>query len=262
MPTFDRPDGTLVYDIAGEGPPLLLLCGLGGSRRYWDNLLPALTARFTVVAMDHMGCGETVSRRTEHTVPALADDVTALLDHLGIEAAHFIGHSTGAATGLVLGAVAPERIKRMVLFAGWPGRDPFFDLCFTVRRRQLVDSGVAAYHGATPLFLYPPRFVAEHSQTVQAVVDGLIAASPPTETMLARIDMLLAFDRRAELADIETAPLILCARDDQLTPLHCSEALAAGIPDARLAVMHWGGHAASQTAPEAFLSLVLDELSH
>ncbi len=162
----------------------------------------------------------------------------------------------------MLGETAPERLQRLVLFAGWPGFDPFFDLCFRVRRQQLVDLGVEPYHRSTPLFLYPPRWIAEDTARVERVVDGLLAASPPMETILARIDMLLAFDRRDRLAAIKREPLIICAKDDQLTPLHCSEALAAGIPGARLGVIEWGGHAASQTAPDAFLGLVLDELAH
>ncbi|RAI00667.1 pyrimidine utilization protein D [Acuticoccus sediminis] len=260
MATLERPDGTLVYDVAGEGPPLFLVSGLGGSRRYWDNLLPALTAEFTVVTHDHMGTGETISRRTAHTVEALAEDVVALMDHLKIDAAHVLGHSTGAAVGQVLGETAPERLRRLILFAGWPGPDPVFDMCFEMRRHMLADSGMEPYQRSTPIFLYPPRWIAENIEMCRAVVDGLIALSPPVETMLARIDMIVRFDRRDRLALTGGEPLIVCARDDILTPPHCSEAMAAGIPGARLALLEWGGHAVSQTDPAAFLDVILPEL--
>ncbi len=261
MPTLDRPDGTLVYDVAGSGPPLMLVTGLGGSRHYWANLLPALTARFTVVTHDHMGTGDTTSRRAHHTVEALAADVLALMDHLGFATADLIGHSTGAAVGQILGADAPHRLGRMVLFAGWAGPDPHFDLCFQVRKELLLAAGPAAYHRASPLFLYPPRWIAEDKTRLDALIATMIATSPPAQTMAARIDMLLAFDRRAQLPQIQVPTLVLVADDDQLTPLHLSQEMAAAIPGARLARLAWGAHAASQTDPDAFLAAALDMLA-
>ena len=118
MATLERPDGTLVYDVVGEGPPLLLVTGLGGAREYWSNVVPELAKRFMVITHDHMGTGQTNSRRTRHAVDALAADVLALMDHLGIEKARLIGHSTGAAVGQIIGQDAPGRLDALVLYAG------------------------------------------------------------------------------------------------------------------------------------------------
>jgi aminoacrylate hydrolase len=254
MPTLDRPDGTLVYDVAGSGPPLFLVTGLGGSRGYWANILPQLAEQFTVVTHDHMGTGQTVSRRTVHRVEALAADVVALMDHLGIAKAHLVGHSTGAAVGQILAQDMPERLDKVVLYAGWAGPDPFFDLCFVTRKTLLTSSGIEAYHRASPLFLYPPRWIAEDSERLKSLIAMFVATSPPAAVMAARVDMLLAFDRRARMGEIAVPTLVLCAEDDFLTPMHCSEELAAGIQGAQLTRLSFGGHAVSQTSPAAFLA--------
>lgn len=261
MLTLERPDGTLVYDVAGSGPPLFLVTGLGGSRHYWSNLLPTLTARFTVVTHDHMGTGDTLSRRSHHTVEALAADVVALMDHLGLAKAHLVGHSTGAAVGQIIGAEAPQRLGALVLYAGWAGPDPHFNLCFKVRKELLLAAGPEAYHRATPLFLYPPSWIGADQGRLDALIAGMIATSPPAETMAARVDMLLAFDRRRQLGRIKARTLVLCADDDQLTPLHLSQEMADAIPGARLACLPWGAHCASQTAPDAFLEALLPALA-
>lgn len=261
MDTLPRPDGTLVYEVAGAGPPLLLVTGLGGSRHYWASVRDRLTPHFTVVTHDHMGTGDTVSRRSSHTVEALAADVVALMDHLAIPKAHLVGHSTGAAVGQILGAEAPERLDGLVLYAGWAGPDPYFDQCFKVRKELLLGAGTAAYHRATPLFLYPPDWIAADAARLEALVGGMIASSPPSETMAGRVDMLLNFDRRAWLPSVRARTLVLCASDDTLTPPHLSREMAQAIPGAELALVPWGGHALSQTAPDAFLSHVMAALT-
>lgn len=252
MATLERPDGTLVYEVTGNGPPLLLVTGLGGSRGYWANIVPHLAERFTVVTHDHMGTGETVSRRTHHSVEALAADALALMDHLGIEKARLIGHSTGASVGQIIAQEAPARLEALVLYAGWAGPDPFFQLCFETRKKLLLD-GAGAYHAAAPLFLYPPRWISQDKARLEALIALFTRTSPPVETLAARVDMLLAFDRRARMGEIAVPTLVLCAKDDHLTPMHLSEELAGAIPGARLARLAWGGHAVSQTDAAAFL---------
>ena len=263
MPKFlQRPDGNLAYDVVGDGPPLFLLTGLGGSRGYWANLVTMLAREFTLVLHDHMCTGQSEGQRSEHTVVALANDVLALMDHLGIEKAHFLGHSTGAAIGQILAEDDPGRVLKLVLYAGWAGPDPYFALCFEARKALVQGSGIVAYQRAAPFFLYPPSWISEDARRLDALLAGLIATSPPADVLAARIDMLLSFDRRSRMLDIGAPTLVLCAEDDQLTPMHLSEELAAGIRHAKLSRLSWGGHAASQTCPTNFLKALLEFLQH
>jgi len=263
MPKFlQRPDGNLAYDVVGDGPPLFLLTGLGGSRGYWANLVTMLAREFTLVLHDHMCTGQSEGQRSEHTVVALANDVLALMDHLGIEKAYFLGHSTGAAIGQIIAEDDPGRVLKLVLYAGWAGPDPYFALCFEARKALVQGSGIVAYQRAAPFFLYPPSWISEDARRLDALLAGLIATSPPADVLAARIDMLLSFDRRSRMLDIGAPTLVLCAEDDQLTPMHLSEELAAGIRHAKLSRLSWGGHAASQTCPTNFLKALLEFLQH
>jgi aminoacrylate hydrolase len=257
---LQRPDGRLAYEVAGHGPPLFLVTGLGGSRRYWANLVPALSREFTVITHDHMCIGDSHGSRSDHTVKALADDIIALMDHLGIRQAHLLGHSTGAAAGQVLAQDHPQRLLKLVLSAGWAGPDPYFKLCFEARKALLEGSGVVAYQRAGAFFLYPPSWISEDSRRLESLLAGFVATTPAAEVLAARVDMIVAFDRRSRQHEIVAPTLVVCAKDDQLTPMHLSEELAAGIPHARLARLSWGGHAASQTSPEEFLNVVVEVL--
>jgi len=79
-----------------------------------------------------------------------------------------------------------------------------------------------------------------------------VAMLAPVEVMTSRIKAVQAFDRRDQLARINTPTLVICARDDNQTPYYFSKALAAGIPDADLATLDYGGHACSRTVPDEF----------
>jgi aminoacrylate hydrolase len=253
MQFLDRPDGKLAYEVVGQGPPLLLVTGLGGSRHYWANIIPALSRDFTIITHDHMCIGDSHGSRVNHTVEALTDDVVALMDHLEIGQANFLGHSTGAAIGQILAQDHPQRLLKLVLSAGWAGPDPFFGLCFKIRKALLLGSGAEAYHQATAMFLYPPSWISEDAARLEALTARFVATTPTVEVLATRIDMIVAFDRRPRQRDIAAPTLVVCAKDDALTPLHLSKELAINIPRAKLVVLPWGGHASSQTSPEEFL---------
>ena len=84
-----------------------------------------------------------------------------------------------------------------------------------------------------------------------------IPAFPPAEIVASRIDAIVAFDRTADLAKIKTPTLVICAKDDILTPPYFSRELARAIPGAELVELERGGHCASETSTKAFNDAVL-----
>jgi aminoacrylate hydrolase len=77
------------------------------------------------------------------------------------------------------------------------------------------------------------------------------------EVVASRIDAIVAFDRTADLPRIKTPTLVLCAKDDLVTPAYFSEELAQKIPGAQLVVLPKGGHCCSETMAEQFNAAVL-----
>ncbi len=106
------------YRRAGEGPALVLIHGLVGSARNWEQNVEFLAQDATVYALDLANMGE--SERVaglDAGLEATADRVAAFMDALGIEAADVAGHSHGGAVVMMLAARHPERVRRLVLFA-------------------------------------------------------------------------------------------------------------------------------------------------
>jgi aminoacrylate hydrolase len=254
-------DFELYYEAHGTGEPLLLVSGLGGVASYWNPNLPALSARYRAIVHDHRGTGQSTHSKIPYSVDQMTDDLVRLMDHLEIERAHLVGHSTGGAIGQTMALRHPQRLKRMVLFATWPKADYFFRKLFSVRRDLLTKLGKEAYVRAGTLFLYPPWFIQANEKMLEERERLAIQHFPPVEVVASRIDGIVRFDVAAELGRIRTPTLVLCAKDDAITPAYFSEELARKIPGARLQILPGGGHCASETARGEFESAVLDFLA-
>lgn len=244
-----------------DAPALVLASGLGGSAQYWKPNIDALAEDHRVLVYDQRGTGRSDRAFPESvTVADFADDILAVMDAAGIETASLIGHALGAVAGLALALKAPERLDKLVLINGWARPDPHFARCFEARLSLLRDSGVRAYVAAQPIFLYPSDWSSAHSAELDGEEAGHVGAFPAISTVEARIAALKAFDVSMLLDQIDTPALLLSAADDVLVPPHCSNILAATLPNATRAKMEWGGHACNVTDPAGFHALVLDFL--
>src|SRR5215217_5255261 len=108
----------IAYDVVGSGPPVLLLHAGIGDRRMWAAQVPAFAEHFTVIRYDARGFGQT--RKPDASFSPYADAI-ALLDHLDISRAHFIGVSMGSQTAIEAAIAAPERVSALVAVAARTG---------------------------------------------------------------------------------------------------------------------------------------------
>jgi aminoacrylate hydrolase len=257
MPEVALDDAHIHYETEGTGPPVLLVPGLGGVGSYWTPNIPAFSQRHRVVMHDHRGTGRSSPSRIRYTVDQMTDDLLAVMDHLEIEKAHLVGHSTGGAIGQTLAARHPERLLSLVIYASWTKADPFFRRVFEARRALLMASGAAAYVRSAAVFLYPDWWINENIDLLEERERLLIPAFPPQEIVASRIDAIVDFDRTADLPNITTPTLVICAKDDILTPPYFSRELTRAIPGAELVELERGGHCASETNIRAFNDAVL-----
>ncbi len=108
---------SLDVQVAGEGRPVVLVHGFPDTQRLWSKQVPALVdAGFQVITYDQRGYG--ASDKPEgvdaYSIPFLAIDLTAILDHLGLEKAHLVGHDWGAAVVWATASLAPARVDHLV----------------------------------------------------------------------------------------------------------------------------------------------------
>ena len=127
------------YRSAGSGPVIVLVHGITSNSATWERVMPYLAERFTVIAPDLLGHGESAKPRGDYSLGAYASGVRDILVALGHDSATFVGHSLGGGIAMQLAYQFPERCERLVLVSsGGLGRE----LNFLLRAAALPGSEV------------------------------------------------------------------------------------------------------------------------
>jgi pimeloyl-ACP methyl ester carboxylesterase len=233
----------MYYEVYGEGVPLVLLHGgmltidLG-----FGELIGGLAARHQVIAVEAQGHGRTADIEREITPAALASDVVGLLDHLGIDRAHVLGHSMGAATALELGISHPGRVRSLVPVSA------------SVRPGGLHEDLTDPARQATSTRMPTPRDFQDFQEAYQRL-------SPHPEHFT---DFLTALsqsqaDTRGwpdeQLAAI-TAPVLLVLGDRDFVTIEHAALMQHLIPGSQLAVLPGTTHMEATRRPELLLPML------
>jgi pimeloyl-ACP methyl ester carboxylesterase len=129
LPTLERVEVRLHghrvnFNIAGQGPPIVLIHGVAGRAAQWDETMLLLAERHTVIAPDLLGHGESAKPRGDYSLGAFASGIRDLLVGLDIERATVVGHSLGGGIAMQFAYQFPERCERLVLVSsGGLGKD-------------------------------------------------------------------------------------------------------------------------------------------
>jgi len=222
---------TLSYDVSGAGAPIVFVAGLGDRGNYWTAQVAAFSSAFQVVTFDHRGVGASEGQ-PPYKVEQWAADALRLIDHLGLDRVHLVGHSTGGTIAQVLAADHSDRVASLVLGATWARLDARLRKLFAFRKRALYE---------------------------QVGFDRRSTSwRTPQEIAAARIDALLTYDAAERLRSIRNPTLLIAAADDLLVPWQLSELIAEEIAHACLVKLDHGGHRFPQTRVEAYNTLLLE----
>ena len=229
----------LAFAVEGAGPPVVFIQGVGVCGRGWTPQVRDLRARFTCLAFDNRGMGSSQPAARPITVEQMADDTRALIDHLGWESAHVVGHSLGGPVALELALREPGRVRSLSL------------LCTTARGAdatrlslRMLSIGLRSRIGPRPArrrafmaIVMPPGAVADSdADRVAGELADLfghdLADQPPIA--MPQLRALRRYDATARLPRLAGVPtLVVSAAHDPIAPPRFGRALASALPGAR-----------------------------
>jgi pimeloyl-ACP methyl ester carboxylesterase len=233
----------IAWEAIGDGPPLLLIHGLGYDRHGWGPLPQLLASDFRVLLFDNRGIGESDVPPGPYSTAEMAADALGVLDAAGIDRAHVIGTSLGGMVAQQLVLAAPERVDRLVLACTAPGHGTFpipqrtLDL---VARFPTLAPEEAFRQGVENALA--DRTVAERPELVEEIFAYRLAHPPNMAGWQAQVGASLGFDVTARLAEIEAPTLVQHGTGDHVVDVRNAPLLAEGIAGARLELYDDLGH--------------------
>jgi 3-oxoadipate enol-lactonase len=256
----------LYYEIHGEGPPLVLVMGIGYDSSLWTLAqVPALSTRFQVVIFDNRDAGRSSASSTAYTIADMADDLAGLLDALEIQRTHVLGLSMGAMIAQEFALRHANRTDRLVLTGtgGAPARSAF-DPIRTWSWVKANDTTGEAFVGQQFTWLFSTAFL-RNPEAVQQTITALASNPNPMtpEAYERQAQAYLQFNSLDRLGGITAPTLVIAGEQDLLTPPWIAREVADAIADARHEVIRGEGssHVVPIERPDDFNQLVSNFLA-
>ena len=228
----------IAYDVRGHGRPLVLVQGVGIGRWGWEPVVDRLARRFRVISVDNRGVGASDTPPGHFSTRSMAQDVLAVLDHAGIQQASVLGTSLGGMIAQELALAHPERVDRLVLIGQYYNSSGKvtggLDDQLRAGGDQVMGFLRAEYDQVSP-------DGPDHFPVVYAKMLQMLATEP-------ELDL-------GSLAAVGAPTLVLQGDRDEVTLEH-GAAVAAALPQARLAVLP-GTHLLPMENPEVVNALLL-----
>src|SRR5215216_4548049 len=263
----------VIYRIAGDGPPVVLIHGMVNSSKHWERVALRLADRYTVVAPDLLGHGDSASVRGDYSLGAHACSIRDLITTIGIDRATIVGHSLGGGIAMQFFYQFPQRVDRLALIstgglgpevspmlrgAALPGASLGIWLVANRRVREALDRAgermrvrgrrKGIYLQAIARAMRPLQEAAARRaflQTLRSVID-------------VRGQHVSARDRLYLLGELPT--LIVWGERDNTIPIEHGLAAREQIPNSRFVTLPKAAHFPNLEDPEGLADALLDWL--
>jgi pimeloyl-ACP methyl ester carboxylesterase len=255
-------DAGLFWRDDGEGPPVLLIMGLGASSLGWYRVLPELAPAYRTIVFDNRGTGRSDPITRLLKMEDLVQDALGVLDAAGEESAHIVGASMGGMIAQQLALHHPERVRSLALCCTTPvSRQPLppWRLIVGATLRTFLDPRQSAW--VMNPALYSQRTRDERPERIEGDMAVRMAHPTPARTAWLQLLAIARHDTRERLSDLATVPVtVIHGEEDVLIPLDRGELLHELIPGSRLAVIPEAGHVLTTDEEEASIAALLDHL--
>lgn len=248
--------GSMVADVEGDGPAVVILHGLGGTSNTFQPQMAALSS-FRTMRFDLPGAGRSAVPHEPVSIGALAAAVVAAMPVLGIGRAHFVGHSMGTLICQHIAAMAPALVASLVLFGA------ILEPAQAAREGLATRARVARHEGMAPIA----------DQIIQGSIAAAVRNDNPAVVAFVRESVMrqdpegyarhceaLAAAEAADHRLISAPALLVTGEEDAVAPAGMARELADRLPSARLRTLERCGHWSTIERPQACNERMVDFL--
>jgi pimeloyl-ACP methyl ester carboxylesterase len=261
----------VIYRTAGSGPPVVLIHGMVNSSRHWRDVALRLADRYTVIAPDLIGHGDSATPRGDYSLGAHAAVIRDLLTAIGVGSATFVGHSLGGGVAMQFFWQFPQRVERLGLVStGGLGREVSPMLRGAALPGASAALKLAASRGSLAALERLGAVLEARRSGLAVYVRAIVRALRPLEragsreaflqTLRSVIDLrgqrVSAVDRLYLLGPVPT--LIVWGERDHTIPLAHGRAAHEAIPHSRFETLPRAAHFPHLEDPDGLADVLLD----
>ena len=246
------------YRIAGAGPPLYMVHGIGSRKTTWEALIENLSTDFTCVSFDLRGHGESPVPPVPYSLDELVEDMETLRKRLRHERIHVVGHSLGGQIGPAYARTHPDYVQTVVLLSTAAGRTPEE----SAKVKEVVN--IMREKGVSPLLQtlinrwFTDEFIANSPDIVEARIKQVIET--PKEVFLSVFDIYASTEMLPWLPQLECPCLVMTGELDAGCSPILNELIADTLPNAELIILENIKHSILIEGPEKVLPPLRDFL--
>ncbi len=248
MPKIQSNNINLYYETRGEGQPLVFIHGLGSSTRDWESQAPEFSKSYKVITLDLRGHGQSDKPAGPYTMQQYSDDLSCLLQALGVASAHIVGISLGGGIAFQFAIDHPTQVKTITIVNSAPTLGdpaqvkPEIDLRVGIVQQM----GMRAMGQALAPNLFPKP---EHAALRETFIERWAENDPRAYIEATR--SMLDWNVVAQLGKIQ-CPTLVIAADQDYSPVAVKEAYVKLMPNAQLVVIPDSRHAVPIEHPAEF----------
>jgi pimeloyl-ACP methyl ester carboxylesterase len=229
------------FSVEGSGPPLFLIHGIGASRHSWDGLVERVKSRFRCIRYDLRGHGKSPAPPTPYSLEDLVEDLETLRAELGIERAHFAGHSLGGMIGPAYARRYPERVLSLGLFSTAAFRSAEDGAKVRGIVAAMREKGIAPVLQALKERWFTPEFAARCPEVVERRMQQVIDTDP--QVFLSVFDVYAETEMSPWLENIAAPCLVLTGENDAGCNPRLNRQIAAALEHSELVILPTLRHA-------------------
>jgi len=261
MPKVKVNDIEMYYEVHGEGTPLLMIMGWGGSSEDWPKpMIDTISTHFKTIIFDNRGTGRTDKPDTDYSIKQMADDAAGLLDALEIPKAHIIGLSMGGMIAQEFGISHPDKTIGLVMgctHCGSPHNIPRTEEAAEIMEKMIDPPDDMSEMDLFRLYVTlwaTPEYLAEH---LDEMASGQTKAFPtPGWVRRRQWDGIIDFSSYDRLPLISAPSLVIHGSKDNWVLPGNAKIIADRIPGAKLIMYEESGHAFSEQAAEMVIDVL------
>ena len=251
---------SLALDLAGRGPLVLFMHGIGGNRSNWRAQRESFAHEFAFAAWDARGYGESEDYEGPLAFDDFVRDVLRVLDHFGVARAHLVGLSMGGRIAMRTALLHPDRVATLTLVdthEGFEAFSPEQRQAFVDSRRAPLLAGKVPRDIAEPVArsLVSPGAKPEH---LQQLIDSISALHK--DSYIKSLEATVAQVTLGDISAIRAPVHFVVGEQDTLTPVAMHHEMAAKIGHAPVSVLPGAGHLSNIENASAFNLAALDWL--